>query len=45
MISAGKKNLVPTVTIFIKPVVNMEAKYPLSLDKFHLCVKLFLSFP
>ena len=26
-------------------VVNMEDKYPLNLDKFHLCVKLLLSCP
>ena len=33
------------MTIYIKGVVKMEAKYPLSLDKFHLCVKFFLSGP
>ena len=28
-----------------KAAVNMEDKLPLNLDKFHLCVKLLLSFP
>ena len=37
--------LVPTRTLCIKAVVNMEDKHPLNLDKFHLFVKLFFSCP
>ena len=45
-VSVEKKiPLVPTRTLCIKAVVNMEDKHPLNLVKFHLFVKLFLSCP
>ena len=37
--SVEKITLVPTMTLCIKTVVNMEDKHPLNLNKFNLFVK------
>ena len=36
------KTLVSTMAICIKAVINMEDKFPLNLDKFHLWVKFYV---
>ena len=43
--SVEKITLVPTMTLCIKTVVNMEEKHPLNPNKFHIFVKFFLSCP
>ena len=44
-VSVDKNPIGPCTDPLFKAVVNMEDKLPLNLDKFHLCVKLLLSFP
>ena len=43
--SVDKIPLVPTMTLRFKAAVNMEDKHTLNLDKYHVCVKLLLSWP
>ena len=45
LFSVDKNTIGPYNDPLFKASVYMEDKLPLSLDKFHLCVKLLLSFP
>ena len=45
LFSLDKNPIGPYSDPLIKAAVNMEDKLPLNIDKFHLCVKLLLSFP
>ena len=45
LFSVNKNPIGPYNDPLFKTAVNMEDKLPLNLDKFHLCVKLLLSFP
>ena len=45
LFSVDKNPIGPYNDPLFKAAVNKEDKLPLNLDKFHLCVKLLLSFP
>ena len=45
LFSEDKNQIGPYNDPLFKTAVKMEDKLPLNLDKFHLCVKLVLSFP